>query len=172
MPDVRGKSHAFYADGTYDVADRLRVLGGIRYTEESKSRYGIGGNWALTLGGADYACCIATRLGTEGFVPALLSRPNFDVSKINTPQGMAQFLIQGIASPGARDTLINQIGAIANGTNPAGTCFTRPDIDNGFVTCPTNTNGGFSYANLTIPGQQVGSAAFKYADWRLVSNLT
>jgi iron complex outermembrane receptor protein len=167
MPDVRGKSHAFYADGTYDVADRLRVLGGIRYTEESKSRYGIGGNWALTLGGADYACCIATRLGTEGFVPALLSRPNFDVSKINTPQGMAQFLIQGIASPGARDTLINQIGAIANGTNPAGTCFTRPDIDNGFVTCPTNTNGGFSYANLTIPGQQVGSAAFKYADWRL-----
>ncbi len=167
MPDVRGKSHAFYADGTYDVADRLRVLGGIRYTEESKSRYGIGGNWALTLGGANYACCLATRLGTEGFVPALLSRPNFDVSKINTPQGMAQFLIQGIASPGARDTLINQIGAIANGTNPAGNCFTRPDIDNGFVTCPTNTNGGFSYANLTIPGQQVGSAAFKYADWRL-----
>jgi iron complex outermembrane receptor protein len=97
----------------------------------------------------------------------LLNRANFDVSKINTPQGMAQFLIQGIASPGARDTLINQIGAIANGTNPAGTCFTRPDIDNGFVTCPTNTNGGFSYANLTIPGQQVGSAAFNYADWRV-----
>lgn len=167
MPDVRGKSHAFYADGTYDVTDRLRILGGVRYTDESKSRYGIGGNWALTLGGANYACCVATRVGTEGFVPALLSRPNFDVSKINTPQGMAQFLIQGIASPGARDTLINQIGAIANGTNPAGTCFTRPDIDNGFVTCPTNTNGGFSYANLTIPGQQVGSAKFNYADWRV-----
>jgi outer membrane receptor protein involved in Fe transport len=52
MPDVRGKSYAFYADGTYDVTDRLRILGGLRYTEESKSRYGIGGNWALTLGGA------------------------------------------------------------------------------------------------------------------------
>jgi outer membrane receptor protein involved in Fe transport len=67
MPDVRGKSYAFYADGTYDVTDRLRILGGIRYTDESKSRYGIGGNWALTLGGANYACCVATRLGTEGF---------------------------------------------------------------------------------------------------------
>ena len=62
--------------------------------------------------------------------------------------------------PGLRDTLIAQIGSIANGTNPNGTCIDRPDIDNGFVNCPrlnpSNTNGGFSYANLTIPGQQIG----------------
>lgn len=166
MPDVDGESYAFFADATFDVTDRLRVIGGIRYTEESKSRYGIGGNWALTLGGADFACCVATRLGTEGFRPALLDRPNFDVSGINTPQGLAQFLIEGIRTPGARDTLIQQIGAIANGTNPLGTCFVRPDIDNGFVTCPTNTNGGFSYANLTIPEQQVGSAEFDFIDYR------
>jgi len=171
MPDVNGESYAFYADGTYDVADRLRFLAGIRYTKEKKSRYGIGGNWALTLGGEDYACCFATRVGTEGFRPALLDRPNFDVSNITTPQGMAQFLIEGIKTPGLRDTLIDQIGAIANGTNPNGTCTDRPDIDNGFVNCPalnpSNANGGFSYANLTIPGQQIGSSKFDFVDWRV-----
>jgi iron complex outermembrane receptor protein len=166
MPDVDGESYAFFADATYDLTDRLRLIGGVRYTDEKKSRFGIGGNWALTLGGADFACCIGTRLGTEGFRPALLDRPNFNVAGLTTPQQLAQFLIEGIRTPGARDTLIQQIGAIANGTNPNGTCFTRPDIDNGFVTCPTNTNGGFSYANLTIPGQQVGSAAFNFFDYR------
>lgn len=165
MPDVDGESFAFFADGTYDVTDRLRVIGGIRYTEEQKSRNGIGGNWALTLGGADGACCVATRLGTEGFRPALLDRPNFNVSGLTTPQQFAQFLIEGIKTPGARDTLIRQIGSIANGSNPNGTCFTRPDIDNGFVTCPAN--GSFSYANLTIPGQQFGSAKFNFIDYRV-----
>ncbi|WP_033074185.1 TonB-dependent receptor [Sphingopyxis sp. MWB1] len=164
MPDVEGESYAFYADATYDVTDRLRLLGGIRYTEEKKSRYGIGGNWALTLGGENFDCCFATRLGTEGFRPALLDRPNFDVSGITTPQGRAQFLIEGIATPGMRDTLIAQIGSIADGTNPSGTCFERPDIDNGFVRCPAS--GGFTYANLTIPGQQQGSSKFDYIDWR------
>lgn len=171
MPDVDGKSYAFYGDATYDVTDRLRLIGGIRYTEEKKSRFGIGGNWALTLGGEDFACCFATRLGTEGFVPALLDRPNFDLSGITTPQQIAQFLIEGIMTPGARDTLIAQIGAIADGTNPLGTCIDRPDIDNGFVNCPllnpANTNGGFSYANLTIPSQQVGRSKFDYIDWRV-----
>ena len=164
MPDVDGESFAFFADATYDVTDRLRVIGGIRYTEEKKSRFGIGGNWALTLGGNNGDCCVATRLGTEGFRPALLDRPNFNVAGLTSPQQRAQFLIEGIKSAGARDTLIQQIGSIANGTNPNGTCFTRPDIDNGFVTCPAN--GSFSYANLTIPGQQVGSAKFDFIDYR------
>lgn len=171
MPEVNGESFAFYVDSKYDLTDRLRVFGGIRYTEERKSRYGIGGNWALTLGGENFDCCFATRVGTEGFRPALLDRPNFDVSNITTPQGQAQFLIEGVMTPGLRDTLIQQIGAIANGTNPNGTCIDRPDIDNGFVNCPTvnpsTTNGGFSYANLTIPDQQQGSAKFDFIDWRV-----
>lgn len=170
MPDVKGKSYAFYADGTFDVTDRLRFLGGIRYTDEKKSRYGIGGNWALTLGGENFDCCFATRIGTEGFRPNLLDRPNFDVTGITTPQGMAQFLIEGVKTPGLRDTLLAQIGSIANGTNPNGTCFDRPDINNGSITCPvvnpSDRNGGFSYANLTIPSQQVGSSKFNYVDWR------
>jgi iron complex outermembrane receptor protein len=166
MPDVEGESFAFYGDGTYDITDRLRIVAGLRHTEERKSRFGIGGNWALTLGGSDFSCCFGTRLGTEGFRPALLDRPNFNVTGLTMPQQQAQFLIEGIATPGARDTLIQQIGAIANGTNPNGTCFVRSDIDNGFVTCPANANGGFSFANITIPQQQIGSAKFDFIDWR------
>ncbi|HEX8381910.1 MAG TPA: TonB-dependent receptor [Sphingomonas sp.] len=187
MPDVRGESFAFYADGTYDVTDRVRVLGGIRYTEEKKSRFGIGGNWALTLGGADSLCCFATRLGTEGFRPALLGRPNFDLSESEaigariragtaTPQDSArltqlnaQFLIQGIATPGLRDTLVQQIQTIAGGTNPNGTCIDRPDIDNGFVNCPAN--GSFSFANVGAPTQQVGRSKFDFIDWRAGAEL-
>ncbi|WP_374405769.1 TonB-dependent receptor [Pelagerythrobacter sp.] len=164
MPDVDGESFAFYGDGTYDVTDRLRFLAGIRYTEEKKSRYGIGGNWALTLGGEGFACCFSTRLGTEGFKPNLLDRPNFDVSGIDTLQGRAQFLVEGIKMPGLRDTLIDQIGSIANGTSPNGTCIDRPDIDNGFVDCPAD--GGFSFVELTIPDQQIGQSKFDFVDWR------
>ena len=164
MPDVQGESFAFYGDGTFDVTDRIRIFGGLRYTDEKKSRYGIGGNWALTLGGADFACCFATRLGTEGFVPSGLNRPNFDVRDLDTPQERARFLIEGISAPGRRDTLIQQIQAIANGTNPLGTCLDRPDIDNGFVDCPAD--GAHTYADLTIPMQQFGRSKFNYVDWR------
>lgn len=165
MPDVDGESWAVFGDGTFNVTDRFRLKGGLRYTDESKSRYGIGGNWALTLGGADFACCFATRLGTEGFVPALLDRPNFDVGSLTSSADYARFLLQGILTPGARDTLVQQIGGIADGTAPNGTCIDRPDIDNGFVECPPG--GGFTYANLTIPAQQRGSSAFNYTDWRV-----
>ena len=174
MPEVKGESFAAYGDLTLKLTDSFRVFGGLRYTDEEKSRYGIGGNWALTLGGEDFACCFATRLGTEGFEPALLDRPNFDVSEIDTPQEMAQFLVEGIRTPGARDTLIDQIGPIADGSNPNGNCFERDDIDNGFVTCADGSNpdtayanGGFTYANMTIPGQQDGSSSFNFVDWRL-----
>ena len=167
MPKVIGKSAAIYGDGTFAVSRDWRVIGGLRETEESKSRWGIGGNIALTLKGTDGACCMSTRIGTEGFVPALLNRPNFDMSKVQTPAQMAAFLMQTSTVVGGRDTLNAQVGPIANGTNPLGSCVARADIDNGFFTCPTNTNGGFSEVDMTVPGQQVGSSKFHYTDWRV-----
>lgn len=171
MPDVNGRSSAVFVDASFELSPVWRVLGGLRYTEESKYRYGIGGNLALTLGGENFACCVATRFGTEGFEPTLLGRPNFDLSQVVTEAQRAQFLIDATRVPGQRDTLIAQIQPIANGSNPRGNCFTRPDIDNGFVQCPSSnpsgTNGGFSYANLTIPDQQVGSSSASYGDFRI-----
>ena len=166
MPEVNGKATAIFADTNFSISDELRLLAGVRYTKEEKSRFGIGGNVALTLGGADYACCIATRFGTEGFVPALLNRPSFNVTNL-TPQQIAQFLSQTTLTPGQRDTMQKQIAPIANGSNPQGNCFVRSDIDNGFVKCPTDQNGGFSYANLTIPEQQNGQSSARFGDFRL-----
>jgi iron complex outermembrane recepter protein len=163
-------SSAIFADGTFEVTDRSRVLAGVRFSQEKKYRYGIGGNYALTLGGStpgkDYDCCIGTRFGTEGFVPAGLSRQDFNVTQLKTPAQIARFLINATAVPGARDTMIAQLLSIANGTNDKGNCFIRPDISNG-KECPSFNNGGFSFANLAIPQQQEGSSKARYGDFRL-----
>jgi iron complex outermembrane receptor protein len=159
MPDIQSKSSAIFADGTFELSPAWRLLGGARYTTEKKYRYGIGGNWALGLGADKFDCCISTRLGTEGFVPALLNRPNFNVRNITTAAARALFLIQGISTPGLRDTFIAQ----ANGN-----CFERPDItDNGRVRCPAG--GGFSYGDpvKNIPTQQEGRSKANYGDYRL-----
>jgi iron complex outermembrane receptor protein len=165
MPDVDGEAWALFGDGTFDINEQFRIKGGLRYTDEKKSRFGIGGNWALVLGGADFACCFGTRLGTEGFLPTLLDRPNFNVVGLTTPAQLAQFLLEGIRNPGLRDTLIGQLGGVIGGTAPNGTCIDRPDTDNGFVNCPPD--GQHSFLSLTIPSQQRGSSAFDFIDWRL-----
>ncbi|MFT4198330.1 MAG: TonB-dependent receptor [Pseudoxanthomonas sp.] len=108
MPIVRGNSWAGFGDGTFDVTDRFRVKGGLRYTKESKYRYGIGGNWGIGNVGD-------VRLGTYGFEPALFDRPNFDVSGLTTQADWARFLLQGILHYGANDTIAQLIGGLANG---------------------------------------------------------
>ncbi|WP_313255144.1 TonB-dependent receptor [Stenotrophomonas sp.] len=158
MPKVNGRSSAAFADGTFDVTDRLRVKGGLRYTEEKKSRYGIGGNWALGLPGVggDFA----TRLGTEGFEPAFMSRPNFDVSNITSQADMARFLLQGILKHGRNDTILEQIGAVPNGGSFG--CVDRPDIGGDTVDCPYQ-----SWVQVSgIPAQQFGKSKFSFTDWR------
>jgi iron complex outermembrane recepter protein len=158
MPIVNAKSKAVFADGTFSVTKNTRVLGGLRYTDEKKYRYGIGGNWTLGLGADKGDCCFSTRLGTDGFVPALLSRTSFNVIGL-TPQQQAQFLINSVRVPGVRDTLIQQA---------QGLCFQRPDIDdNGRLKCPPG--GGYSYGDPVkgIPAQQEGRSKANYGDFRI-----
>ncbi|KRE97885.1 TonB-dependent receptor [Frateuria sp. Soil773] len=165
MPKVPGRSSAFFGDVTVPVTDNLRLKFGARHTRETKARDGIGGNWALTLGGEGYSCCFATRLGTEGYKPALLDRPSFDVSNLTTNAQKAQFLIDGSLNPGARDTLIQQLAGIVDGSRPNGTCVDRPDTNNGgAVKCPAD--GQHSFVNLTIPAVQHGSSKFTFNDFR------
>lgn len=172
MPDVRSKSTAGFLDLSYKLAPDWRVLAGARRTQESKSRYGIGGNLGVVLGGENWDCCYATRWGTEGFVPALLNRPNFDMSKVTTDAQKAQFLLQSTVVAGGRDLMIQQLLAVATGTNPNGTCIDRPDVnDNGRLSCPVNNpsgkNGGFAYLNdWAVPSQQFGSSKAGYNDFR------
>jgi iron complex outermembrane recepter protein len=163
MPDVRGRSWALFGDGTYDVNDRFRLKGGLRYTDEFKSRYGIGGNWTIGLG-AENGCCFGTRLGTPGFRPALTQRPNFDVTGLVGNADFARFLLEGILRAGINDTIVQQIGPIANGTLPNGGCVSRPDIGGNTLIC--SPNGSHPWIVLGIPAQQRGSSEFDFVDWR------
>ncbi len=164
MPDVRGNSWAVFGDGTFDVTDDFRLKGGLRYTDESKYRYGIGGNWTIGLGAVD-GCCFTVRLGSDGFLPALVNRPNFDVTGLTTSQQLAQFLLEGILRHGANDTILAQLGPIANGTNPNGGCVDRPDNGGNGLTC--TPDGSHPWISLGIPSQQEGRSAFNFSDWRL-----
>jgi iron complex outermembrane recepter protein len=190
MPKVEGKSAALFADGSFKITESFRALGGLRYTKETKAREGIGGNIALGLGGVtpgnSFDCCFSTRLGTEGYVPALLGRPNFDLSPFYDANGRlininsssldpalrarlrtlaAQFLAQGVRVPGARDTLVPQIAPILTDGTSNGACIDRPDIDNGRpIECAPG--GTHSFANLTIPERQIGSSKANYTDFR------
>lgn len=159
MPKVTGRSTAVFADGDFDVNDRLRLKAGLRYTEEYKSRYGIGGNWALGLPGqgGDFS----TRLGTTGFAPAFMHRPNFDVGGLTSQADMARFLLQGILSHGANDTIMDQIGAVPDGGDFG--CVDRPDIGGDTIDCPYE-----SWVQVSdIPGQQYGESKFNFTDWRV-----
>ncbi|MDR6843210.1 TonB-dependent receptor [Pseudoxanthomonas sacheonensis] len=164
MPVVRSKSTALFADGTFNVNDRFRLKAGLRHTEEEKFRYGIGGNWTIGLG-ADNNCCFATRLGTEGFMPAFLYRPNFDVSNLTSNADLARFLLQGVARSGARDTILDQLGGIADGSMPNGLCVDRPDTGGDSLNC--TADGSHPWVNLGIPQQQIGRSKFDFTDWRL-----
>lgn len=163
MPDVDGKSWAAFGDGTFDVNERFRVKGGLRYTDERKSRDGIGGNWTIGLGGDGGV--FQTRLGTEGFKPTLLDRPSFNTTGLTSNADMARFLLQGIVQAGARDTMQQQLQGIVDGSRPNGTCVDRPDIGGNTVDCPAN--GQHSFIALGIPSEQHGSSAFDFLDWRV-----
>ena len=168
FPEVNGESFALYGDVTYAINDKLRILGGLRFSDEHKDRSGIGGGFSLVNGGEDFSCCLATRIGTEGFTPAGFDgRPNFDVSEIDTNQERAQFLIEGIAQAGARDDIINQLIDVANGTSPNGNgaCVATEDNDNGFIVCPED--GFFSFQDIGIPAQQIGEVDNDFVDFRI-----
>jgi len=167
FPEVNTDSFALYGDFTWSVNDRTRILAGLRYSDDHKDRLGIGGGYALINGGSDFSCCLGTRIGTEGFRPTGFSRPNFDVGSIDTNQGRAQFILEGIRVPGARDDVVAQLIDVANGTSPNGNgaCFARPDNDNGFVTCPDN--GFFSFQSINIPAVQEGSIDDSFTDFRI-----
>ncbi len=164
MPDVRSTSWAVFGDGTFDVNDEWRIKGGLRYTDESKYRYGVGGNWTIGLGAID-GCCFSVRLGTDGFFPSLVNRPNFNVTGLTTSQQLAQFLLEGIMRHGLNDTILAQIGPIADGTMPNGGCVDRPDTNGTTLSC--TSDGSHPWFVLGIPSQQEGSSEFNFSDWRL-----
>ncbi|QBX37695.1 TonB-dependent receptor [Brevundimonas sp. S30B] len=166
FPEVKSESFAAYFDVTYPVTDQLRVKGGFRYTDESKSRRGVGGNWSLGLGSEGFGCCFTTRLGTEGFRPIFRGRASYEAPAPGDKAAAAQYFL-GAFRPGARDTFLEQIAGVADGSRPNGTCVDRPDTqpDYGGQVCPAN--GQHSFFEISAPGEQVGSYEDSFSDYRV-----
>lgn len=166
FPDVQSDSFAAYFDVTYPVTDQLRLKAGYRYTEENKSRRGIGGNWVLGLGSDGFGCCFTTRLGTEGFRPNFTGRASYAPPTPGNNQEAARYFL-GAFTPGARDTFLDQIAGVADGSRPNGTCVNRPDTQpgGGGQVCPPN--GQHSFFQISAPGEQVGSYEDSFSDYRV-----
>lgn len=107
--DTDTDSFSFYGDATFSVTDKLRLTGGVRYTNDVKERFGVNAEYRFGIGGPDFSCCFINGVasGTEGFEFAGLDRTliipdqNGD-GVVDAPESIA-FFFDGIAAFGRRD---------------------------------------------------------------------
>jgi iron complex outermembrane receptor protein len=183
MPGVKGSSFAGFADGTFDITESFRVLGGVRVTKEHKDRKN--GLWALwnnlppRSAGSDPTQPMENdgfgRYGTEGFKYKAFDRPTY--TRGTSAQNKVEFFLDGIDSFGARDTvpiaLCNDPPTAAAGDeqrpriekngdgNFRCTAGIRPEILNG--TLP----GWDSFANFYQYVPQNNEVDNTFFDWRV-----
>jgi iron complex outermembrane recepter protein len=178
MPDVDAESWAVYGDATWEVTDRLRLTGGLRYTNDMKSREGVAARYGFALGDGNFNCCGGVRVGTEGFQFAGRDRTIFnpDINGDGTISDaeVIDFYFNGIAQFGVRDN-VDEIFAngpfdYVPGQNP--TC--TDTITGDFFTCDGfEGSGQFTYG-VPFQGQifrQTGKINADFVDWRLRGEL-
>ncbi len=106
--DTDTDSFSFYADATYSLTDKLRLTGGIRYTNDDKERFGVNARYQFITGGAAFAP-IGIGHGTEGFEFAAFDRtifnPDVDGSGDLSDAEVLDFFFDGVNQFGARDGL-------------------------------------------------------------------
>jgi iron complex outermembrane receptor protein len=156
MPSTIGWSGAGYADATFDVADTLRVLGGVRLTKEHKDREG--GFWGVWNGlppngsipGIANPSASLGRFGTEGFEYKGFARPNLSPAGDSVSDRVNLFL-DGIRSFGARDEV-----PIALCNDPAATAAGQPSNPR----IALDEQGNFRCQNGIRPEVQTASNIF------------
>ncbi|WP_374597069.1 TonB-dependent receptor [Brevundimonas sp.] len=171
MPDVDTSSYALYADTTYSVTDRFRLTGGLRYTEDEKSRRGVAARYGFAIGGDNFSCCGGVRVGTEGFEFAGRGRsifnPDTDGNGTISDQEILNFYFNGVARFGARDNVQTIFG---NGPVPGGAPNRPPCLDTvtgDFFVCPPDGTVSFAVPFAGQIFQQVGESKIDFVDWRL-----
>jgi iron complex outermembrane receptor protein len=102
MPKVDGRSWAGFLDATADILKSLRGTAGIRITNETKSRDGIGHVYSFSGTGDE-----PFRFGTEGFRFAGRNRTDYRVN--GEPRAPFGDFRNGVANFGVRDTLSNAL---------------------------------------------------------------
>lgn len=171
MPDVDTSSYALFADTTFDISDRFRITGGLRYTEDEKSRRGVAARYGFALGAGDFNCCGGVRVGTEGFEFAGRNRtifnPDTNGNGAITEQEILDFYFNGVSRFGARDNVddIFRNGPVPGGAADRPACLDTVTGD--FWNCAAD--GRLTYA-VPFAGQifqQVGSSKIDFVDWRL-----
>ncbi len=178
---TKSETYAFYGDGTFSVTSKLRLTGGIRYTNDRKSREGVISRYFFGGGANNFDCCGTFRLGTPGFA-FNTNRTIFEVARdaAGNPLPAAQiaFFLDGVSSFGSRDTIpiafASPIAAIranpAQASNPnlaipaSGGCFFSPNLS--FFNCLPNGNFTFNFVAHTI-NNQAASINTDFVDWRV-----
>jgi len=154
IPDVNTEVFSGYGDFTYDITEKFRFTGGVRFTSESNFRSGASAVYLFLLFGENFSCCGAQRFGTEGFDFAGPDRTIFDPTGVDP----TVFFLDGIASFGIRDTLDDQIN---------GACVEVDflTVGNSPITCPADGVAPL-FLNISTLTQQIGSSNDNYVDWR------
>ena len=96
MPHVYDDSVAGFLDMIFDITKIFRATGGIRVTQESKSRSGIASGYSFP----NMVSWNKMRFGTEGFAWAGMDRTSYD-----TTIDPREFFRAGIKRWGTRDTM-------------------------------------------------------------------
>lgn len=106
------ESYSFYGDATFSLTDRVRLTGGVRYTNDVKERFGINARYAFGFGGPNFSCCFTNGvgLGTEGFEFAGFGRTIFNPDtnsdgSIDPGESLA-FFFDGVSQFGDRDGFV------------------------------------------------------------------
>ncbi len=176
MPNVDAESWGIYGDATFKLTEKFRVTGGIRYTNDRKSREGVAARYGFAIGDGNFNCCGGVRVGTEGFQFAGRGRTIFnpDINKDGTISDgeVIDFYKNGIAAYGSRDNVDNIFanGPIAGhfGTVP-GVPMCEDTVTGDFWTCNGfEPSGQYTYA-VPFQGQifrQSGKMKQNFVDWR------
>jgi iron complex outermembrane recepter protein len=137
MPSTRGNSIAGYADATFDVVERFRVLGGVRVTQEDKARKG--GLWAQ-WNGFPGSGAAPVRFGTEGFRYQGNDRDLYSLPDNATVTDRVNLFLDGIRSFGARDTVPQYLCADPPTAGPGQEQEQRLSVVNGHFRCANGIN--------------------------------
>lgn len=166
---TNSESWAGYTDSTFHVNDKLRITGGIRYTDETKERAGVAARYLLALGAGDYNCCLGPIVGTPGFQFAGLGRTDYTLPNANLPTSAQQqqaldFYLNGIKSFGVNDTVPTIFPGGLLPTVPTGPCVPNPQTT--YLQCAANGKYTYAVIDNTEFFAQGASARYNFIDWR------
>ena len=175
QPNTDTESLSVYGDVTWNYTDETRFTFGLRFTDDHKDRQGVNAQYRVSAGGTNLITGatnvdgLGFRFGTEGFEFAIRDREIFNPDTDNdgdiSEDEYFEFILDGIKTPGARDTfhiaLRNELNDVLTPCEDfrLGDDLTCPD--DGFYAF---IGGTASRASVT---PQKGEIDENFVDWRV-----